>query len=178
MKIKKLAALCKKNKRAIIYERKIEGTEAVQQYISNGYAIYPVFGLPQLDKESLLTIFDVDQEDWEKWHVSIKDGAPDEYIQEIWQEEEAIERWFQPIIHNGDVIKSVYLHGKTVFFNDAFLDPIRDGENLLYYGRFDPRGEPVIVVKSGLLLQGTIMPVKVADETWLSMMETMLEGCR
>ena len=52
MKIKKLAAICKKEKRAIIYERQIGDTDAVQQYISDGYAIYPVFGLPRLDKEN------------------------------------------------------------------------------------------------------------------------------
>lgn len=178
MKIKKLAAICKKKKRAIIYERQIDDTDAVQQYISDGYAIYPVFGLPRLDKENLLTIFDVDQSEWNKWHVSIRDTAPDVYVQDVWPQEQPIGRFYQPIVHSGDLLKSVQICGETVFFNDAYMDPVRDGENLLYYGRANLNRQPVIVVKSGLLLQAAIMPVEIANEDWLEMMEEMLAGCR
>lgn len=55
MKIKNIAAICKKNKYAVIYERYTEGGGVVQ-YIGDGAAAYPVTGLPALDKESLLTI--------------------------------------------------------------------------------------------------------------------------
>lgn len=58
MKIKNIAAICKKNKYAVIYERYGE-SGGVIQYIGDGAAAYPVTGLPKLDKESLLTIFDV-----------------------------------------------------------------------------------------------------------------------
>lgn len=58
MKIKNIAAICKKNKYAVIYERYGE-SGGVIQYIGDGAAAYPVTGLPALDKESLLTIFDV-----------------------------------------------------------------------------------------------------------------------
>lgn len=52
MKIKNIAAICKKNKYAVIYERYTEGGGVVQ-YIGDGAAAYPVTGLPALDKESL-----------------------------------------------------------------------------------------------------------------------------
>jgi len=55
MKIKNIAAICKKNKYAVIYERYGE-SGGVIQYIGDGAAAYPVTGLPALDKESLLTI--------------------------------------------------------------------------------------------------------------------------
>lgn len=50
MKIKNIAAICKKNKYAVIYERYTEGGGVVQ-YIGDGAAAYPVTGLPALDKE-------------------------------------------------------------------------------------------------------------------------------
>ena len=52
MKIKNIAAICKKNKYAVIYERYGE-SGGVIQYIGDGAAAYPVTGLPALDKESL-----------------------------------------------------------------------------------------------------------------------------
>lgn len=177
MKIKKLAALCKKRKRAIIYERRIDDTDIVQQYVSDGCALYPIFGLPRLDKESLLTIFDVDQDEWEKRHVSVLDTPPEALYQDTWERESPVGRFYQPMIINGDLIKPVPICGDTVFFNDAYLDPIRDGENLTYYGRIY-NGDWIIVVKSGLLLQAAIYPVEVVTDTWLEMMESMLAGCR
>ena len=47
MKIKNIAAICKKNKYAVIYERYGE-SGGVIQYIGDGAAAYPVTGLPGL----------------------------------------------------------------------------------------------------------------------------------
>ncbi|MFR5717195.1 MAG: hypothetical protein ACLUD9_00220 [Anaerotignum faecicola] len=46
MKIKNIAAICKKNKYAVIYERYGE-SGGVIQYIGDGAAAYPVTGLPK-----------------------------------------------------------------------------------------------------------------------------------
>ena len=51
MKIKNIAAICKKNKYAVIYERYGE-SGGIIQYIGDGAAAYPVTGLPALDSES------------------------------------------------------------------------------------------------------------------------------
>ena len=177
MKIKKLAQLCKKNKRVIIYEREIAGTEQVQQLLSDGAAVYPVFGLPRLTKESLLTIFDVDQSEWDKWYVSVYDDPMEEYYLDAMDGEQQLERFYQPIVKDGKLIKSVMLNGQTVFFNDAYLDPVRDEKDIMYYGRILNGRTPMIAVKSGLLLQATIMPYQIKDSVWLEMMEEMLAGC-
>lgn len=54
MKIKSIAAICKKNKNIAIFERYSDDGDILTQYIGDGSAVYPVVGLPQLDKESLL----------------------------------------------------------------------------------------------------------------------------
>ena len=43
--------------------------DILTQYIGDGSAVYPVVGLPQLDKESLLTIFDVPEKDRDNYFV-------------------------------------------------------------------------------------------------------------
>ena len=78
MKIKNIAAICKKNKYAVIYERYGE-SGGVIQYIGDGAAAYPVTGLPKLDKESLLTIFDVPEKQREDWFVQVA-GIPSKII--------------------------------------------------------------------------------------------------
>ena len=54
MKIKSIAAICKKNKNIAIFERYSDDGDILTQYIGDGSAVYPVVGLPQLYKESLL----------------------------------------------------------------------------------------------------------------------------
>lgn len=56
MKIKSIAAICKKNKNIAIFERYSDDGDILTQYIGDGSAVYPVIGLPPLDAESLLTI--------------------------------------------------------------------------------------------------------------------------
>lgn len=63
MKIKSIAAICKKNKNIAIFERYSDDGDMLTQYIGDGSAVYPVIGLPPLDAESLLTIFDVPEKD-------------------------------------------------------------------------------------------------------------------
>ena len=55
MKIKSIAAICKKGKQVVLYNR-YESGGTLQQYIGDGMTAYPVSGLPKLDEESILTI--------------------------------------------------------------------------------------------------------------------------
>ena len=57
MKIKNIAAICKKNKSVVLFERYSDEGDILTQYIGDGSAVYPVVGLPQLDKESAVPIF-------------------------------------------------------------------------------------------------------------------------
>lgn len=69
MKIKNIAAICKKNKAIVLFEKHSESGDTVIKYIGDGGAAYPVAGLPPLDTESVLTIFDVPEKDRDKYIV-------------------------------------------------------------------------------------------------------------
>lgn len=58
MKIKSIAAICKKNKQVVLFNR-YSDSGTLSQYIGDGNAVYPISGIPELDEESILTIFDV-----------------------------------------------------------------------------------------------------------------------
>ena len=59
MKLKKAAALCGKIKRLFIFNKVSDGGELLEQWIGDGHAAYRLAGIPTLDTDSALTIFDV-----------------------------------------------------------------------------------------------------------------------
>ena len=72
MKIKSIAAICKKNKQVVLFNR-YSDSGTISQYIGDGSAVYPISGLPELDEESILTIFDVPEKQREDWLVRYRD---------------------------------------------------------------------------------------------------------
>ena len=50
MKIKSIAAICKKNKNIAIFERYSDDGDILTQYIGDGSAVYPVVGLPRITR--------------------------------------------------------------------------------------------------------------------------------
>lgn len=52
MKIKSIAAICKKNKQVVLFNR-YSDSGTLSQYIGDGNAVYPISCLPELDEESI-----------------------------------------------------------------------------------------------------------------------------
>lgn len=52
MKIKSIAAICKKNKNIAIFERYSDDGDILTQYIGDGSAVYPLSGFPSLTKKA------------------------------------------------------------------------------------------------------------------------------
>ena len=158
MKIKNIAAICKKNKYAVIYERYTEGGGVVQ-YIGDGAAAYPVTGLPALDKESLLTIFDVPEKQREDWFVQVA-GIPSE------------------IAYSGRTLKPLQTRRGLVFIESRYLSPVSDILDVLeLYERITPGGTPYIVAKAGFLLQAVIMPYDVISQQFVDNLKRLTEQC-
>ena len=177
MKIKTVAALCKKHKRVIILERTAAEANYVQQYLSDGYGVYPVFGLPRLDKKTILTIFDIAAEEQERWHVSVIPAPTKWNLRDDDTRETLVEHRYNPIVHTGRTIQPVEAPCGTVFLNASYLDPVQDVKDLQLYVRETAYGEPYFAVKSGLMLQAVIMPVNVVNETFIEEQREMLRGC-
>ena len=158
MKLKKVAALCKKNKRAIILNQEKEG-EIVAQYISNGYAIFPLYELPTLDKRNLLTIFDVESDKWDEWFVSERKLNTSYMNPEDWDStEDRIKHLYPPVIWQGTQLMICGLPNREIMIIDAdSLGPV-DSAEADYYFRENEKGVKYLTVKEGLLLTAVIYP--------------------
>ncbi|MBQ9269694.1 MAG: hypothetical protein IJ206_09290 [Oscillospiraceae bacterium] len=172
MKLKKVAALCKKHKQAAIFQQwKYPSTGGprylAKQFISDGYAAYSAYGLPELTKESLLRIFDVKEEDFEKWRVSV-DELPDslDFRDDI-DDEIRIETFYWPVVRNEETIYVFGTEGNGVLFvkEDYIAAAGESGYRTYFERRTRESGNPYIAVKNGVMLEAIILPVNILTES-------------
>ncbi len=161
MKIKKLSTILKKRKRAIIFERQ-SSNGIVFQYISDGSALYPIYGLPRLRKESLLTILDIPQEKWSDWHVSVKDGPEGMNLTDVDEtESQAFPTFYSLQVGEKTMMPLETEYNGVLFLDRKYLNPISDAAGFSYFKRQDKAGNDYIAVKEGLLILAVIMPVRM-----------------
>lgn len=123
MKIKSIAAICKKNKNIVIFERYSDDGDILTQYIGDGSAVYPVVGLPQLDKESLLTIFDVPEKDRDNYFVKTLGVPAGISFEDTDETERHVEREGISIIYSGRTLKPIRTTRGLVFIESRYLSP-------------------------------------------------------
>lgn len=121
MKIKSIAAICKKNKNIAIFERYSDDGDILTQYIGDGSAVYPVVGLPQLDKESLLTIFDVPEKDRDNYFVKTLGVPAGISFEDTDETERHVEREGISIIYSGRTLKPIRTTRGLVFIESRYL---------------------------------------------------------
>lgn len=175
MKIKNIAAICKKNKTIVLFEKHSESGDTVIQYIGDGGAAYPVTGLPPLDTESVLTIFDVPEKDRDKY-IARTMGIPEGInFEDTDADEKPIEGEALSIVYSGKVLKPLQTRRGLVFIESRYLSPVLDVLEL--YERITTGGTPYIVAKAGLLLQAVIMPLDVINQQFVESLQRLTEQC-
>lgn len=174
MKIKSIAAICKKGKQVVLYNR-YESGGTLQQYIGDGMTAYPVSGLPKLDEESILTIFDVPEKQREDWFVRVRDVPEGINFEDTDANEKMIERDNLSIIFSGHTLKPLQTRRGLVFIQSRYLSPVSDVLEL--YERFTPNGTPYIVAKAGFLLQAVIMPYDVINAGFVERLQRLARDC-
>ena len=178
MKIKSIAAICKKNKNIAIFERYSDDGDILTQYIGDGSAVYPVVGLPQLDKESLLTIFDVPEKDRDNYFVKTLGVPVGISFEDTDETERHVEREGISIIYSGRTLKPIRTTRGLVFIESRYLSPVADVLDVLeLYERRTAEGAPYIVAKAGFLLQAVIMPYDVINQQFVESLQSLTREC-
>lgn len=176
MKIKNIAAICKKQKRVVLFNR--YNGDSITQYIGDGGAAYPISGLPELDDESILTIFDVPEkqrEDWFVRYMTIPEGIN---FEDTDANEKVIERGDLSIVYAGKTLKPLQTRRGLVFIESRYLSPVSDVLDVLeLYERVTPFGAPYIVAKAGFLLQAVIMPCDVISAQFVQRLQELTRQC-
>lgn len=181
MKLKRIAALCKQEKRAIIYQKWEAdcgtGSIMLQQWISNGYAVWAAHSLPPLEKETLLRIFDVAEDKFDSWNVSNRELPESVNLGDLDDTEQEI----------AGALPSLYLYGTAMqaygteengvmFIRSDYMSPL-DGETGLEFYTRKTGDTTYLAVKSGLLLQAVILPEQFITKNLLALLKELVFRC-
>lgn len=172
MKIKHITALCKREQIVYLYD----GSDG-QQYVGDGAAIYPLYGLPRLDEKSILTVLDVPDDKRPEWEVrrrtlevNAEDADPEE-------EPVGMEYRGLALVVDGDSIAPLKTSRGMVFIRTKYMSPLMDHRGLTFFMRTTYQQDPCIAVKEGFLLRALIMPREVVNDEFLQKIEAFRLDC-
>ncbi len=178
MKLKKIAALCQKEKRYILYDKPTE-SGGTAQWLGDGCAAYLLEGLPYLTEESLCRMFDITGKRRKKTLIYQK-PALEEICWEDTDPGEAEAQDTEPsVFYEGRELLPLMTRDGILFIDKKYLSPFDGEEDFVeLYQRKNTSGQAYIAVKSGLLIRGVIFPVNVANGKFVNQLGDMLRECR
>lgn len=177
MKLKGIAALCKKNKWANVFQEYGNDTELVQ-YIGDGTAFYQVNNLPNLDKESLLTIFEIPEKQWGSWLVQVNEIPAGIDFSDATTEERVVQQLEPAIIYNEKTLLPLQTQKGIVFLDSKYLLPLSDVLDILsLFERKTKTGQTYIVAKAGLMLKAVIAPKDIITTRFIEQLEELAKEC-
>lgn len=174
MIIKNIARLCRERKRICLYDDQNGGC----QWIGDGSAAYPLFGMPVIDERTVFAVLDIPEDKRDGYLVSY--SAWPERLNS--GDEDDTERVLSPS-DCGLVFKDMKLMpartGRGLWFYDPkYRNPLRDLENVELYERTASDGGLYLAAKTGLLLRAVIMPKLPEPEKLERELETLLAELR
>lgn len=155
MKLSKLWALLKASK----YITKWEGSDT--EWLSDGRAFFPVYGLPTLTEQALRTMLDVDEDKWTSYHYREEGELPFSDLDNFRDDEEL--RVSKVTFTVWGVEFVALTKGLDIYLiSMKELKPL-DSEGLGFYFR-----DGFIAVKEGMVLRAVIAPEIITDDMILA----------
>lgn len=168
MILKNLAAMCRKR----LFIEMFHDRNGMQ-WIGEGHAIYPMVGIPKVNKEQVLFLFDVpekkraecftvDQGNIEDFY-DVSDGAADNEVQ------------IMPpaMMTGGNLLTPIMTSQGIAFFNAEYLKPVSDCEDLSLYERYTKSGELYLVAKSGMMVEAVVIPENMSGDRGKNLLESL-----
>lgn len=165
MKIKKTIDLCKQSRNLILYKTD-EG-----QYISDGFAVYPMTGMPTFDEDTIFRTFDINDKQKSKIFYTERYVLPQNVsFEDNIDEESVVDRSPMRLYYMGKCIVPYMTSAGVMFVDEKYLAPIADAEEdmITVCERRRTDGQIYFAVKAGFVLVAVIMPVDVINDLFVS----------
>lgn len=178
MKLKKVSAICKREKRYYLFDRTTESGGG-EQWVGDGCAVYLLDGLPHLNEDNLCRMFDISE--GQRDNIIIKQTkAPDSICWEDTNMDESEAKDMEPgLIYEGRELLPLMTREGIIFIDKKYLSPFNgEGEYIRLYRRRTSEGQAYIAVKAGLMIRGVIFPVDVVSDKLVNCLGDMLRECR
>lgn len=172
MKIKKTVDICRREGVARIYKDANE-----TQWLSCGYACYPLYEVPELSEDEFFTIFDFTEKQREQTiferaefpvNLSTSDYLPGDTI---------CEKLSPNIPFGSKLLIPFSTVGGIKFLDSEYLAPFA-GESIEVYERISEKGESYFAVKVGMCLRAIIMPFNAVNKSFVDNIATIYSLCQ
>ncbi|MGN0173973.1 MAG: hypothetical protein ACI39F_05990 [Acutalibacteraceae bacterium] len=177
MKIKKIIDLCKKQKMMIL----IDDENYDYQWLSDGYGIYPLLGLPKFNLEQLCNTYDISTKQQEKMCLRECLKLPDDYdFSDVSAQDDTPCRR-EDFGFAFDERSAIPLKNERgiCFIDKKYLAPLEDVEEEVgIYTRYDKAGKMYFALKVGYMLYGIATPMKnIITIDFINKLKTLAELC-
>lgn len=161
MKLKEISKLCKATGRVIMSE--VRGT----QWIGNGYASFPMLGMPELDEETVFTCLDFDKKTTEKMQVGNVSLAAFNLRDEYADGDKELTSVILRFVYEGHTIDAWRTkEGEITFLDAAVTKPlIKDDDQTVLILRQTSESMSYVVGKNGMFITSVIMPIIFHNES-------------
>lgn len=174
MKIRKIIDICKRSGYILLFEG---GSE---QWISDGAAVYPMYGIPKFEQSTLYATYDITGKQAGKIIFRHERNFPILYdFSDVIAGENIVQSGQLCITDAGRTLIP-YATSQGVMFIDAkYLRPLEDieGDMLEMYERHDANGQIYFAAKTGFMLVAIIMPVDVINPAFVGRLKELADQC-
>lgn len=177
MKLKKVAALCAQTGIFHLFDQPNENGEVACQWLGDGYAVYPMAGLPYMDTDNICAMFDISEKKQEK--LTFRHSDAPESIN--WEDTDPVERQLKDpklcVRYEGRELLPLETSAGIIFIQEKYLAPLDNLDYMHLYERRSRDGGVYIVAKIGMVIQAVIMPMDVVSREFVDRMEELTALC-
>lgn len=157
MKIKAVEKICRSQ-----HGMALIGTEPGEQWLGVGMALYPLYGFPQMDENSVFAWMDVPEKKRKDFSFRFEYELPKAIdFSDSCAGEQILTRMQYSINTSSGCLVPINVSEGVVYVEESYLKPF--GEDAQLYERKSAGGNLYIAVKEGLLLKGVILPTMVTQ---------------
>lgn len=174
MKIKKIVDICRHEGVARISK----GANGIQ-WLSCGYACYPLYEIPEISEEEFFTIFDFSPKQREETLFERTEFPMTLSTRDFYEDEELCERLTPNIPFGSKLLIPFSTLSGIKFLDSEYLAPLADEiKSIEVYERTPRNGEPYFAVKVGMSLRALIMPFNAVNKPFVENIEKIYSLCK
>lgn len=178
MKLKRVAQICSQTGVFYLMDRKMDYGDTVEQWLGDGYAIYPIAGLPYMEEENIYAMFDISEKKQEKLvfrHNDVPEGID---LEDVSNGEMRLDEPKLCVRFEGKNLMPLQTSAGITLIQEKYLAPLDGAEYMQLYERRSPDGGVYIVAKVGMIVQAVIMPFDAVSEGLVEKLDQLTKQCR
>ena len=175
MKIKKVVDICRREGVARIYEDAND-----TQWLSCGYACYPLYEIPELSEDEFFTIFDFTEKQRNETIFERAAFPTSLSTSDYYPGEKLCEKLSPNIPFGSRLLIPLETTSGIKFLDSEYLAPfaaVKSGE-IEVYERISQKGVPYFAIKTGMCLRAIIMPFNAVNKSFVDNIAKIYSLCK